>query len=78
MCGILEFKGKHPQNNPPHQMILVKIKMPVFSRKQIYGLADVCSMSGKQAMETCNEFSCLERGYLGQRPSLWILHPQTT
>ena len=33
-------------------MILVKIRMPAFSRKWIYGLADVCYKSGKQAVET--------------------------
>lgn len=70
MCGILEFKAKHPQNNPPHQMILVKIRMPAFSRKQIYGLSDVCSVSGEQAVETCSEVSCLEKVILGRGPPL--------
>lgn len=48
MCGILEFKAKLPQNSLPNQIILVKIRMPAFSRKQIYGLASVWYTSGNR------------------------------
>lgn len=51
-CVVFWNLKQNIQNNLPHQMILVKIRMPAFSGKGIYGLASVCYASGKQAVET--------------------------
>lgn len=51
-CVVFWNLKQNIQNNLPHQMILVKIRMPAFSGKGTYGLASVCYASGKQAMET--------------------------